>query len=335
MLTRDTLFVLAVVGLSACAVSRDGLGQRLSVEQPAETPSSPRDDETEDEAPKPTGRDDARVLPTPDRPDSAVAPPEVDCALTGLQALRLDIEVSWTPEPGTLYVGWTPSATAGQGTMSLLALADARDGVVTLRPCGASLPPVRSTSGVTVRGSIAEATWDAVETRWTANVSTTCDRPGCAVSTSILPAQLGVASPAGEEWPAAADPVPAPLLRDDDGDGRPGLGFTLEEPLRLSAPMGFNWANSVAVTELFVALRLNTQLSGNLDGCGEASGTASRVALQSRVLGCRLDTGSECLDDQTAVLQRSLPTWTAGASRWQLKRLPADSDCEDVRSALP
>jgi hypothetical protein len=103
----------------------------------------------------------------------------------------------------------------------------------------------------------------------------------------------------------------------------------------LYAPTGYDWANSVAVTELMLAMRVSTQLTGKLDSCGEASGMASRLAFETRVLACSLDSGSECLDDQVAVLQRSLPAWAVQGSRWQLKRLPDNADCEDVRIALP
>ncbi len=338
MAARITSSVLLVL-FSACSLSRDGLGQALVAEVPAATATDAGPTFTSDPGDDADAQDDdSDGAGAPTRRDGAVPKPVVSrCALTGLHAARIEADLTWKPDYSwSSSTSWAPAVVAGQGKASLFVLADVKDGTATLRACGIRFPAVTAVTGVTVSGTFADATWDHVQTTWSAKVKVGCDQPGCAISSELVQSELGLDLPAGRAWPEASQALAAAELRDDDGDGRPGVRFVLDAPLPLLAPSGYAyWPAAVEVTDLMLAMRLSTQLQGQLDGCGTASGVALEMQLQARVLACTLDGGSACLDDQAALLQRSLPVWTVGTASWKLRRLPAGSACADVRAAFP
>jgi hypothetical protein len=357
---RRTFLVALTLASAACDLSREGLGQASAIEPsaaPEEQDAAPAHDAPRDGA-DPQEQDDRRDAATPSS-DAAHAPivdaqvrhdasavltkdasaqPASGCPLAGLHALRIDADVIWNAQALT---GWTSPVAPGSGRTSLFALVGVQSGTATMQACGANVPALTSISGQRFEGSFPDATWDKIDRRWTTQVTTSCDDVGCSVSAKFVEPQLGIALAPLAAWPGPYAQVDPNVLRDDDGDGVPGVLYPLITPIALPrtyAGYGGDYATAFGVdrvSDLSLALRLGLRLEGKLDSCDAASGSGSALTVDARVLACWLQDGGMCRDDQVGTLERSLPAWAVERASWRLVRLAPASSCADVRAALP
>jgi hypothetical protein len=337
--TRWVWLALAIVG---CDVERAGLGS----ERGTDVDFAIDDDAGAEEAASSSAdassgaherRDAAAAVPQDARGPAEGAPDDAaaqDASLAcepaaGRHALRIDADVTWSNSA----LGFAAVGASGMGTMSLFALVDGSFGSATLRACGAELPVLGPMPGGSIRGSFADALWDAIGTRWTGAFTRACDAPGCALTSDYLEPQLGIALAPRAAWPGALTPIDPALQRDDDGDGVRGVPFTLEQTQ--GAGLGAGAWRAAGVQTLMLALRVGARLSGVLDDCARAHGELEELTLESRVLSCVTASGAPCRPDQRTSVDGALPSWHATRASWRLVRIDDVAGCADVRAALP
>lgn len=317
--------------LAACGVDVDGLGAsqpRAETTQPPEEsdPLPPQDDSGVEEG---STRDGGALASTGGAKS---------CDLEGTFALRIDATMSWE---GTTLFGIVPIILKGQGPFRIDTLVDIKKSpkglVANLRACGAITPDFAASVGERYGVTIPDANWEKLAARWSAGVNTKCSAPGCKYTSELLTAQIGIDIPPQATWPTSRDPLDSTTFVDADGDGTPGFLFLArgeaDGPMYKHPPTSYLLIERIR--EMSLAVRVAAQLDGLIDSCDRYSGEAKQLAIETRALGCRLDSGELCREDQLSFLDDNLPVWTVDTARWRTLRMPANASCADARAAFP
>jgi hypothetical protein len=284
--------------------------------------------------------------PTPDGdglqelPDhEAAAPSPGACALKGAFALRLDAEVRWD---GTAAFDALPLVLAGRGTVSVMARIELRNSglkpTVELRACGVAVPDIRSGLGERHGAEFAGETWEHIAARWRSELLLECKRPGCTVKSDQAVVQLGLVTQKPASWPDRRALLDPNAVRDDDGDGMPGISLRMrtfgDRQGSTYTPAPSNSLLSERLSEIMLAMQLQAQLAGVLDTCDQMSGTVDGVVVNTRALSCRVDTGTICTPESLAFVNDNLPVWTVERAAFRARRVAESAGCVEVRSAL-
>lgn len=280
--------------------------------------------------------DDASV-DEPDEPDATVSTVDdagVSCDLSGSFALRIDADATWA---GTTLFNIVPIIKPGTGTLSVVLLADMQaDHAVTLRACGAEVPDFASSVNETYGVAFPDEFWEKLALRWSVGFASTCADPGCALTFDPLIAQLGIGIPEHASWPTPRDKLDVATLRDEDGDGIPGVllrcrGPKDPGPKKYSHPPTSYLLNA-RVSEIMIALRIGLTLQGKLDSCDRFGGGLPAMSVDTRALACQLDTGTRCAPEQLGFVDDDLPVWKIDNATFTAVRVPTGASCADVRA---
>jgi hypothetical protein len=159
---------------------------------------------------------------------------------------------------------------------------------------------------------------------------------GTAFHTDPAPIVFGATlnDPLRDPWP----PLASLITADDDRDGRPGVTTPAERGPGYALPL-------VSFTErashLSVASRTVAQLTGNATSCDEIEGSVEigavdgSPALDSHIVGCTLDTGPLCTQEQAQFADTNGPDFQpAPGSTLVLRRMDEGTTCAQVRGAF-
>lgn len=332
---RVPLLCCMALGAS-CGVEREGLAS-IDISGEGATDGTPEGG--------PSGVD-ASTLPERPYADAAkpgsVVPP-IDaggkCEIDGLYALRIEAQVRWA---GSTLFDIVPIISPGQGIVTIDVLADIQsDGAQrksSIRACGSNVPDFTADLvGERYGVAFPDAVWDKLSVRWPASVSVGCAEPGCSFATDFVTAQLGIGIGERAPWPSSRDPLDPNTLRDDDGDGAPGILLVARGP---NDPGAVAYSHPPAdllllqrISELQLAIRLGAGLQGTLESCTVLAGSLPQMTLDTRALGCRLDAGQPCGTDAVAFLDDNLPEWKVDSATWRAVRVPQGSSCAAARAA--
>jgi len=286
--------------------------------------------------------------PTPLTRDSEAASPAAasdaamdGCRFEGLFALRIEAQVRWA---GTTLLDIVPIVVPGRGLVRVVALVGlgkrGAAGSALIRACGAEVPDFSASVGERYGVSFPDQVWENTEQRWLTDVSNECDQPGCAFATSFVTVQLGIGIADRAAWPGPRDPLDEKTLRDDDRDGLPGILLRARGP---KDPGGAGYTHPPAsalllqrVSEMQLAIRLGAQISGVRASCDahQGAGNANTVSLDTRALGCRLDSGLPCSVEQLGFVDDNLPVWNVDSVTWQTQRVSDAAGCAEARAAV-
>lgn len=320
------LCTLAAVG---CDVDSAGMNQ-LDVDDVSEP--SPPDEEDAGQAPADGGEVEPMVvIEGSQNPDAGI------CSVEGVYALRLDANIRWE---GSALFDIVPIIAKGAGMVSVdtLVTVTKQDGqlVSTLRACGAHFPDLKAaTLGETYSFQIPNETWDRVEARWATKARTSCEDPGCTISTDFLTAQFGLTIPERNAWPGPRDTIPATSTRDDDRDQLPGIlmrAFGPREGNYKHPPTSYLLGNRAQ--EASLAIRIGAALQGTVRSCNNLGGSVPSMILEMRALSCVLDSGAVCDAAQASFLDDNMPVWKVESGTWEATRVQSTASCADVRSVL-
>jgi hypothetical protein len=155
--------------------------------------------------------------------------------------------------------------------------------------------------------------------------------------------------PTADPWPAF---IVSPL--DTDQDGKPGVtAATAQGSVYSDVPVEIPTLplqQPARANALYLAIRQVTIATATVKDCGLMTGTVqippikgldggSKYAIDSHVLGCALEDGTECTRStpsmpvsQAAFVDNSEPVFTpTGVTSFRSMRLPPSATCADVR----
>jgi hypothetical protein len=259
---------------------------------------------------------------------------ESGCSLTGTWAAKLDFAVTW------------PAATviaSGSGRVTYwqrLDLTQTRRGDVSgsAITCGVVIPDTLTLLGGGESFGVIEpaALFDVEPPLFpAAGISLLLGgfEPGATFMLPPLVQARGImlTDPATDAWPIVAA---AGVSRDDDADGQPGFSLDFKTGGGLSYP-ALDVLYVSRADRGYVADRLIYGASGTLTSCSAASGSASVVTFDTRILGCHVAGGDICSTAQRDLLDRNSPAYTPGDASFLLRKLPDGAGCADVRATLP
>jgi len=305
-----------------------------------------------DDAPQGNGGivpDDGPAAPTGTQdgaPTGTAGPPSGGCDLNGTWASHITIDVSWVPQgatgvilaPGTgRIVQWLKATRVQNGTSTT-------DVAVV---CGIQLPDFSGTqlAGAETYGvRFPDALFDDDLLPSFVIVGGLSDTvAGATYTTKPVAALLGLslANPTTAPWPST---VTSSI--DQDNDGKPGITLAMAHGGRYSdAPVDFS--KSPRADRLYVVIRQVTAISAKVDDCDHVSGTVSipqiasgsggKYAIDSHVVGCRLDDGSgDCDATQASFVDATQPVFSpSGGSTFTSARVSSDTTCAAVRAMFP
>jgi len=257
-----------------------------------------------------------------------------NCNFDGAWAAFVKIPVTWPgsgvlePGSGEIHV-WLLTKRTLQGFES----AD------TGRLCGVQLPPFQGTA---IAGGekygirfLADAFNNMPEFTFASNLHGL--EPGATFSTKPAAIMFGMSmpNPQTDPWPPLAE-VQA-LAEDHDNDGRPGLtGQTERLPGYFGPPVDL--AKVGRAKELSLASRTVTQLIGAIKTCDELDGQvainqiAGEPAIDSRIIGCVLESGATCDPTQVSFADSNGPNLRpSGGSTLVQRRVADTTNCAEVR----
>jgi hypothetical protein len=260
-----------------------------------------------------------------------------------------EVQESWTEAVHyTLDVTW-PSTTAGEkgsGKINIWSrvsyTADGDALAVGLHACGSVLPETKltvagkiATGGEKVLIEVPGAVWDAPSIPITMAEGThTGFDVGSDVQfsyVSLLGATL--ASPTAA-WPEAGADITAVDLEGDGSKGytaapRNGDGYVLP-------PTAVGLAGSApSADKVYLVSRQAMTLKGKRSACDAHSGTAEVTAFDNHVVGCHIEGGAECNENQADFVDQNRMRYMVTSAVYEAKVVAEDASCADVRAALP
>jgi hypothetical protein len=295
-------------------------------------------------------------------PDGAAFHGDGSCDFNGTWGTRITIDVTWQPQglmsvilqPGHGTITQWVKGERVQSPSTPLSLSDDS------RVCGIALPDFQATAlglngvyGVRFPDSLFD---DNYIPRFTVNGALTPQNAGgYTYSTTPTAVLLGLtmASPTTDPWPATI----ANTIQDDmDMDGNPGVTVAVAVG-PVADPMSSASLYSYIPTDvppplqqvdlassLYLAIRQITVASGTVQDCNTIVGSvnipmiASKPAIDSHILGCRLVDGGQCTtgaSSEAAFVDNSEPIFTlSGNTTFQSMRMPPGATCADVRNAF-
>lgn len=254
----------------------------------------------------------------------------VACDLRGSFALKLAFTSTW---PSTILVS------SGMGTFVFWARVDVSgDGLTldgTIIPCGQTVPDFRSSPLINERYGLVYPPSLFAGTALSllpASMGVARPYPGADLTFARTGLLFGVTlpDPINGPWPSAA----ALQSADTDADGNRGLTALYKDTPGFTYPPANNFG-TVRVDRGYVASRLVFELSGALTSCTLAQGTATTPGLDFHTLGCRVNSGRQCVDSESDHLDENAPRFTISTGRFTLVKLAAGTSCADVLRAAP
>lgn len=271
------------------------------------------------------------------------------CNFSGTWATFVRVPVKWPGAPFVLLEGtgevkqWTISHRVQD---SLLALHE------TVSACSIYLPDLtgsvltsNQSFGIRFPNSLFDT---STAPPWPFNTTVQLVDGQAQWSTEAVATLTGVSlpSPATDAWPSPLSPS---ALRDDEGDGNPGVTVVPVDPATDSRynfpPVGFPPLFGVDYPRaklIFIASRSVVKLHGTVKSCDELNGAADIVVLggtpsiNSTVVGCVKTTGETCTADEAGFLDQNRPQFTpTGPGTLVSVRMPDSATCADVRARFP
>ena len=254
-------------------------------------------------------------------------------SLSGVYALRINTPVSWS---ATQYVR------SGSGTATFwLRLTLTQSGTSltgTAALCDQSTPETRNTitsDRYLMDYPSAMFTPGAPAASFSATLANLA--PGAALTSTRTAHLLGISmsDPLNGTWPslttARANQV------DHDADGKIGITvvFIDDSTYNHVQTDGTLWA--ARASHAYGAQRLRFSLAGALSACSGASGAATVTSFDTRAIGCRLESGSDCSSSQYTHIDDNTVVYSTNSATYTLTRLGAPGStftCAQVASAL-
>lgn len=282
---------------------------------------------------------DAREAMLDTTGDSAQSPQTQACNLDGTWAFKFEIPVSW---PGNAGVQ------GGSGMITQWARAERthKDAVTitdNITACGSTVPDYKSQAlwgGETFGTRFPDDLFDngylpAVELTTNLTGST----PGSAYNSDVMPVELGLAlaHPLTDKWPTSVAAL-MPFVVDSDHDGKPGISLNTAAGAGMSRPP-VSYNRRRRATKFYVAVRDLTGSTGTIVSCDRFEGVATIPmldgvpALQSRILGCEIEDGSECTKGELILSNMFQPPYRLnGEAKAVLVRVTENTPCSAIRA---
>jgi hypothetical protein len=254
-------------------------------------------------------------------------------SLSGVYALRINAQVTW---PAKQYV------MAGSGQLQFW------------------LRMTLTQSGTTLSGNAAVCAQASPETR----NSVTSDRykltypaamftpgapaatfsatlaslvPGAGLSSNKVAHLLGLSmgDPLNGAWPSLAT-VRANQV-DHDADGEVGITTVFVDDATYNHVQTAGTFGAARASHSYGAQRLRFTLGGALTGCSGASGTATVQSFDTRNIGCRLQSGTDCNSSQYTHVDNNAVVYSISSATYSMTKLgnPGSTfSCAQVRAAL-
>jgi len=157
---------------------------------------------------------------------------------------------------------------------------------------------------------------------------------------------------ASTAWPMAVSSgsaIPMSDIRDDDGDGKPGITATPSSQMPYYVPRtGFLMGSTLSppTDKIYVVLRTELSLFGLSTSCTEGAGTATVNLLNNHVVGCHIPdvdggAGTDCIDTQYDFIDQNTTAYMVMGGTYVSKILASGTGdggavtCDDVLSAVP
>ena len=284
------------------------------------------------------------------------------CQATGTTSVHVKLAVSWATT--TLLMGgsgmtdlWFKSTTTLNGTTV----------TVTNKACGVTLPDFTTgalAGSEKIQLRFPDAMWD--NPKMPTYHSTGTQMGSGAGATQTFPATVTLfgLNPMGStsKYATASTTWPAPPpansgtfpqfmaseLSDDDGDGNPGVTLTPNGATPYNFPPTSLDYNHTQADKVYVVTRTTVALSGTLDSCFGASGTATVSEFENHVVGCHDATGTSSSNQPLSGNNCSMTTvttagpglldvnrtiFTPGSATYTAVPVADDATCAVVRSA--
>jgi hypothetical protein len=263
--------------------------------------------------------------------------PSGSCDFAGTWGSYIDIPVEW---PGTLVIR------PGSGRIQVWLLHQRTHSGSSIQDlvqiCGIQIPSFETSlvgGGEKYGVRFLAETFDLGFPAFPATGQVTPPDPGGTLSTEPLAMVFGVflQDPLADPWPDLGSMA----TRDDDQDGQVGVTTPTEKgPGFFDPPV--DALKVQRAKEMFVASRSIAVLSGSVPDCDHASGVvaiqslAGDPAVDSHIVGCRLQSGALCDAQQTSFADGNSPNFhPQGDGAFSMLRLAAGANCSAVRFSLP
>jgi hypothetical protein len=298
---------------------------------------------------------------------SSSGAPEGDggpCSPEATETLAVHIKLNVTWGGDTVLVASSGTNVAEIWLLSTLNVAGTAI-TGTSKTCGLKLPDIQTTALVAskkIQLNFGDNTiWDKPSMPTFAVTGT---QSGFAVGDTIAIQPtlglLGIAAASTLTNPATAWPPPnaampgattyplvlAADIKDDDGDGKPGITINSNGTSPYSyVPTNLNYQHDFA-DQVYIVSRNKLALTGAITSCGNAAGTATVSLFENHVVGCHdaaAATDKNCSDPngQTSTVtgpgfvdvHRTM--YVPGTATYVSKTVSATATCADVRNAVP
>lgn len=257
------------------------------------------------------------------------------CDLSGTWALKMSVAGSW---PNATYIR------GGSGTflfwMKLQGTHTGTSIAATLTECGRYVPDFSATMvSETYNYGYPNSLFDG---SFLPSTSTTItlgsSSPGASLTLPLSATQMGVnmADPINGSWPSAASGIASGIRVDMDGDGRPGVTAAYSNAGSLEYARTSTSLIATRADQPYAASRVSFSLSGTVSSCTQSSGTGTFTHIDTRIFGCRRDTGSQCSASDATFLDSNCLNYNMPSSAtYTLVKVANGASCAAVRAALP
>jgi hypothetical protein len=269
----------------------------------------------------------------------------IACDFNGTWASRLTIDVSWVPQ-GLMGAILAPGSGRIEQWILSTRVTNGQTVTDTVQVCGIALPDF---SGTQIAGGekygieFPQSTFDkGVLPTFAVSGSIAGFGPGANYTTTPSAVLLGLtlSNPTSDPWPSTVT-----TSVDSDQDGKPGITAHVVQASGYSDVI----VDTVGDRgdELYVVLRQVTTVTANAVDCDSFAGTvtipqiadsseATKYAIDSHVIGCRLDgDGGDCYDVQAAFVDATQPVFSpSGNTSFTSVRVANGATCAMVRQTL-
>jgi hypothetical protein len=207
----------------------------------------------------------------------------------------------------------------------------------TARVCGIEVPDYQATAtfGAEKYGiRFASESFDAPSMpTFTLTGTLTGTAVGATFSAPPSAAIIGatMANPVTDPWPANGAALTAV---DSDGDGKPGVAADAASDAGQKNPP-VTPTRTVRANRVYAAFRQVLTAKGTVKSCNRTEGTADVTQINSHVLGCRREDGTDCDPSQFKLLDSAAPVYMpTGPATITMVKLPdgAPSTCKDIKA---
>jgi hypothetical protein len=257
------------------------------------------------------------------------------CDLTGTYALKMSVAGSWA---NATYIR------GGSGTfqfwMKLQGTHTGNSIAGTLTECGRYVPDFSATMvSETYNYGYPNSLFDG---NFLPSTSTTItlgsSSPGATFALPLSATQMGVnmADPINGSWPSLASGIAAGIRVDMDGDSHPGVSAVYSNAGSLDYPRTSTSFSATRSDQPYVASRVSFSLNGTVTSCTQSSGSGTFTHIDTRIFGCRRDTGAQCsASDANFLDQNCLNYNMPSTATYTLVKVANGASCATIRAALP